>query len=445
MIAFLFCFAACVLAAQALDWISCREGPDKDAIQAKQVLRIGGIISGFVLTLALMPKVWTDGWISLFYADITPSKMALLNASYNWLASGALAVALVGGIGTGLLYFYMRGQLNLGVLIAAIVGLTLFDTWRIDRLFLKYEIPAQYKDIRQENRRTVDFIKSQGEHTRILPLPGYNVLSQPGYHLFDIPSVSGFHDFTLRRYDRVLQELSTVTAFFEAKYYRGQQIEYGDDQLLRVIHPLINLLSAKYIVTPKPLELKVAEFPAVFSAENLRLYENSEALPWFSLVPSYQVVSDGEKIMELLRSGAIDLRQTVILEQEPTPSFKLNSTKIITQDFLAVQTHNTKAGLIRLEVKITEPRILVVAENYHPNWQAFVNDKKVDLLRANYLWKGIALESGTHTVEFRYHSSIVEISRIIMGICLLIVLGMGAWDYRRTRRSGTMPITEATL
>jgi len=433
MIAFLFSFAACVLAAQAFERIISGTIQERD-LQAKQILWTGGILSGLTLALALVPKAWTGIWISLFYADIAPAKMATLEATYDWLAGGALVVALVGGIGTGLLYFYVRRQLNLGVLITGFVVLTLFDTWRIDRLFLKYENPAQYKDVRQENRRTVDFINEQGGYTRVLPLPGYNILSQPGYHLYDIPAVTGFHDFTLRRYDRILEEISSATALFEAKYYRRQQIPYSDEELLKAIHPLVNLVSAKYIATPKALELKVAGFSAVFDAENLRLYENPEALPWFSLVPSYQVVTDGEKIIELLRSGLTDPRHTAILEQEPTPSFGAEPGETTAQDLLNVKVYDRDLGLIHLEARSAGPRILVVAENFHPNWHVFVDGAEAKLLRANYIWKAVALEAGAHTVEFRYRSSMVGISRIITIVSLIIVLGIGIWDYRNMRQ-----------
>ena len=57
-----------------------------------------------------------------------------------------------------------------------------------------------------------------------------------------------------------------------------------------------------------------------------------------------------------------------------------------------------------LEISIETPTdgFLVRLENFHPKWQAFINDKKTRIYRANYAFQAIRIPRGKHTVRFRF-------------------------------------------
>ena len=101
---------------------------------------------------------------------------------------------------------------------AGLIALTLADTWRIDRLFLVYEDPARWPDIRLENRRTLEFLESSGERFRVFPIPSYQLLRSPGHHLYGADPVTGFSDFTIRRYDRLVREFDPALSLFQARF-----------------------------------------------------------------------------------------------------------------------------------------------------------------------------------------------------------------------------------
>jgi hypothetical protein len=425
MIAFLFAFPACVLAAHTLDRLERGE-----AGLERPLLICGGALTGLALLLALAPGAMAKMWISAFYGDIALPKRQVLEAGLDWLSRGSLVVAVVAGAGTGLLYLRSQRRLAAGGLLVGLVLLTLVDTWRIDRVFLQYEDPARHTDIRRENPRTVEFIKQGGQLWRIFPLPDYSILDSPGYHLHGVPGVSGFHDFTLQRYDRVLQELAPVSGYLGAKYYRGQQVPYSDEQLLEAIHPLLNLLSARYIAAPGGIELNSPAFPLAFAGEQYRLYDNPAALPWHSLVPSAQVVGQDEAL-ELLKGGKVELRRTVLLEKEP-PGV-LSGEGDPAGDQVERQVYDLAGGRVSLRTRSGGPRLLLIAENFFPNWQATVDGRPAEILRADYVWQAVYLPAGEHQVELRYHSRVVSLSRWAALLSLLIVVGAGAWDWRRGR------------
>jgi hypothetical protein len=446
VVAFLFAFAACCLAARGLDHVL---GGSSDPVLQKRVLVTGGVLAGLALLVALAPQAATNAWISLVYNDIGPQKRELLAGGFGWLARGGLFVSLVVAAGTLLLYLRLRQQLGTGLLVLGLSGLALFDTWRIDRLFLRYEDPAQHADIRSENPRTIEFMKRDGRPFRVFPVPGYDFLDQPGYHLYGKPnrpeqsfasvdyptitSVTGFHDLPLRRYDRILREISPVSNLFEAKYYQRQQIPYTEQALVDAVHPLLDLVNARYLASPKQLKLELAGITEVYAAENLRVYENPSALPWFYLVSSCQVIQGEEALVEALKGGQVDLRQNALLEEEPPAGLDASTGAGDGSDSVEQLEYNLPAGRILLQSRASGPRLLVVSENYHPYWGARVDGQDAKVFRANYLWQAVYVPAGEHQVELLYTSPVVTWSRRASLLSLLAVLGIAGWTVWRSR------------
>jgi len=420
MSAFLFAFAACVLAALGLSRALAEGEEAERAALGRRLLIVGGILTGISLLVAAAPRVVTDVWISTLYSDITASKRQILAAGYGWLARGGLYVALVSGCGAALLYLRLRQKISPVPVVAGLCVLTLFDTWRIDRIFLRYEDPARYMDIRKENPRTVQFLRSDGDLFRIFPLPSFKKLEEPGHHLGGIPMVTGFNNLTIGRYDRILQAFSRV----------------------KDVHPLLNLLNAKYIVAPVDIELRSDRFPRVFTGERFHVYENPSVLPWFYLAPSFQV-EDEQQTLSLLKNGQVDPRKTAILERGPPAEFSTAAAGDTAQDRIERLDYDPPAGYIRLRTHSSGPRVLVVSENYHSNWRVFVDGEQAEMYRANYVWKAACLPAGEHVVEFRYRSPTLVISRAASFLSLLVVLGIGGWElYRRRRQRPAGEIAE---
>ena len=277
-------------------------------------------------------------------------------------------------------------------------------------------------------------MQSDGTLFRILPLPDHHILNQAGLGLEGIPSITGFNNLTVGRYDRVLREIEPVTNMLWSKYAMGKEIPYSDTDLLDAIHPLINLLNGRYLVVPSGIGLEppVDRFTPVGEADNYRIYKNTQALPWFYLAPRIQVVSDEDHALELLRSGQVD-PSAVALVEEMLP-FELTNPEDTYKDLVNVVEHNPPEGFIHLQTQSENARILVVSENYQSNWSVWVDGEPADMLRVNYVWKGVALPAGTHRVEFRYRSSILLLSRAATALCALFVVGLIAADVIRRRK-----------
>ncbi|MFH1571564.1 MAG: hypothetical protein ABIL09_26475 [Gemmatimonadota bacterium] len=426
MAAFLFGFPACVLAGLGLSRIL-DPGEGRQQL-ARRVLWIGGAATALALVMALAPAAVGGAWARLLYAGIDPDKRLAMESAAPWLGRGALLVGLVAAAGTALAVLHLRGRLGAGLAVAGLVALALADTWRIDRLFLEYEDPARYADFRLENRAVAAFLRQQELH-RVFPIPSYRLLEAPGYHVEDADPVTGFNNYTLRRYDRLIRELEPVAGAFEARYLQGRQVPYSDARLLQAAHPLLNLLNARYLLTPKGIDLEVDGFPEVLAQDNLRVYVNPQALPWFYLVPDHVVVAGEAQAIEALRDGQYDLRQTVLLEREPDLSGEGSPAPAGGPEAVECLAYEPAAGEVRLQVSAPAPRWLVISHNYHPNWSAFVDGRPVPIERADYVWQAIRVGPGPHQVELRYRSPAVTWSRVAAGLSLAAIVGLlvAAW------------------
>ncbi len=446
MAAFLFSFPACVLAAMSLDGLL-RTPAGQVVDTTRRVLIAGGALGVITLLLVLSPRAFTDAWIAFTGYDISPYKQQILSDGLQWLGRGALCVFAVVAAGTALLLLRLHGKIALAWMVAGLVLLTLFDTWRIDRRFLHYEDPSRHTDVRQENPLTVGVLKpTAADPFRIFPLPNYQFLTYPGYRLDGIDLLHGtvvvtdHNNYTIRRYDRLLQEFDPVLSEFNRKL-RGGESPYSDEDLLGAIQPLLNLVNARYLVTPAQVQLQTERFPEVFAHETLRVYENPQSLPWAYLVPSVTVETDADAALRSLRDGSVDPLKTAVLEREPPGPFGQHPGDPAA-DRLHVSNRDLAGGVIEIDAVASGPRMLVVSDNYYPSWQAFVDGEEAELVRANYVWKAVYLSEGSHTVTLRYHSPAVSASRTISLLTLLSV-AVAAGLHWRTRSRSRRAVTQS--
>ena len=88
---------------------------------------------------------------------------------------------------------------------------------------------------------------------------------------------------------------------------------------------------------------------------------------------------------------------------------------------------------LHVEVAATTsvPAYLVLTDSYHPDWQVTVNGKPAPLLRANQMFRAVALPPGTHRVAFRYQPLSLQWGA---AVTLMTVLAIGLFAWRRPGR-----------
>lgn len=386
MIAFLFSFALCLLSAYGIHRVL---KADLSPELTRKFLITGSASAVVLLVFAFAPSVLLSIWRSIFWTDMPSERIQLAQASLGHVGQGALLAALFVGIMTVLTHLRLQNKLQPHVFALILLPLIMVDTWRIDKMFLDYANPNTVLPKERINPNVVNYLKQDTALFRTLVLPNDKEVPLHGIDL-----VTGFNDFAIGRYDHILKsgDLNRPT--------------------------ILNLLNTKYLVSQNPLDIPWMQKAG--EADNLHIYQNPLALPWFYLAPQFEIINDEDQILERLRDPNTRPQETALIEEDPGISPDTNAQEAGTVQRL---DYDARQGYVKLQVSAPGPRILVVSQNHHPHWQAFVNGEQKPLIRANYLWTAVALSAGEHTVELRYHDPIVATTRWISfaGTAILII------------------------
>ena len=405
MIAFLFAFPACVLAAIGLQRVLY---PTGDSPRLRRNLAIGaGVAVVLLLGVAAAPQGAVNAWTGVFWSDIPGSNVRVAQANAPNLSRGAMLAALLLAVMAFLAWKRLGGGMSPAVCACLLVPLMLFDTWRIDRQFLRYFDP----DLQPPPERVYGGVLRHFEQDTDL----YRVLFV-SRHAVPPPHMGGgkrtiidrvrvdFHEpFGMLRYDRITEP-----------------------QNLRHF-PILSLLNTRYVVTREPFQ----GGPASVVTDGLHIYKNDFALPWFYLAPRYRIETDEDEILKLLSGREFKPDETVILEAEPD-GFSAGPADTLAHDRIETAAYDDRTGYIELNVNAGGPRLLVVSENHHPFWRAYVDGEERPLYRANYVWKAVVVPAGEHRVELRFHDPIAAACRWITLLSTLFAIAFAAaWIWRQ--------------
>ena len=86
---------------------------------------------------------------------------------------------------------------------------------------------------------------------------------------------------------------------------------------------------------------------------------------------------------------------------------------------------------VGVEAELPRPGILVLSEAWLPGWVASVDGARAEILRANYVLRGIELSEGRHHVCFDYRPVSVALGAALSLLGLLIVALLLWIDRRR--------------
>ena len=178
---------------------------------------------------------------------------------------------------------------------------------------------------------------------------------------------------------------------------------------------LLRALNVKYVVTFHSLNVKglklLHEFPEHYS----RIYEVTDSVPRTYLASHPIYDPDPVSTLRQLSSDAFDSAREVIIDAptrfEQQPEFRGNA-KI---EFY--QNHR-----VRITAWLNEAGVLVLTDAFYPGWKVYVDKHPQRILRANYLFRGVELTPGNHTVEFVYDPESFKIGLFISLMTVALIL-----------------------
>lgn len=71
-------------------------------------------------------------------------------------------------------------------------------------------------------------------------------------------------------------------------------------------------------------------------------------------------------------------------------------------DDCSILSSRVTPNLFRAEVQSARPCFIALTDKNYPGWRVYVNGKRQDVVKTDYLFKGVYLGSGANSVEFRF-------------------------------------------
>jgi hypothetical protein len=152
----------------------------------------------------------------------------------------------------------------------------------------------------------------------------------------------------------------------------------------------------------------------------LALFEFTGSLPRVKLYSHWQVSTNDDATLQILASTNFDAWQTVLVS---TPLPVTTTANAATHENSGTVEYKSYAPKhIVFDAKATSDSVLLLNDKYDPNWHVSVDGQPVELLRCNFIMRGVYLTSGTHVVEFQFSLPnkplYVTLSAIGVGILL---------------------------
>jgi hypothetical protein len=339
-----------------------------------------------------------------------------------------LVVVLVGAV----LVAAARRRLPAQVALAAVAVLLFVDYLAVDQPLLH---PEKHLVVPVRDGQRIITVPAQGlvrDESAVTEFVAGNSLTQwlrehggPRPRVWPLGEWSGTNLFAG-------QEIVSLGGYQAAKLKIYEEIR---SRLYDPEHPrweLANLLAATYVVVPfeltdRGLQTLAAggvalETPPAFVGPEGAIYRNTTALPRAWLVDAFEVETPGQD------RSAQEPDVSVVPDPAPQPGASAGRVEIGPE------------GTQWVDVDVDSPAagVLVLADIYYPDWTVEVDGRPARLLRADYALRGVALEAGSHHVEFRFRSSSYRrgkaVSRASGAVIALGLVGSLGVEWLRRRR-----------
>lgn len=161
--------------------------------------------------------------------------------------------------------------------------------------------------------------------------------------------------------------------------------------------------------------------------KEVKIYRNYNYLPRAYLAgSSMEFESEDHVLAYLVANHKLDLSHTVLLEGEQVPVTGETAGRVEITDY----SYNR----VVIEAENEKEAYLVLLDRYDPDWRAFIDGQRADIVKANYLFRALYLEPGQHVVEFRYVPVWFFVSAAVSVLVLLISAGGAVFIFIRERR-----------
>jgi hypothetical protein len=431
MIFFLAAFSLVVLAGLGIDYVLRSEkGND-----ARKTTRTALTFCAIPLALLILFASLKGSMLSLLGSMTIPTqqKLEALAGNYPAILGGLMFALIFAALGFLLVRLFLDKRLKPVVLAIGLASVMVLDIglslnlWDESRGYIRGVPPPREYFAPDE---AIEFLKHDGSLYRVLPWHYErnedNILAYNG-----IQSVAG----------QMPNPLQVYQDFIGA----GSSVFFRPDNMLN--RNYLNLCNIKYVISvPLPRDVSQydqqtrqtieqiraffsqPQFLPAFAGHKYAIYQNTTVLPRAFIAPGFRVVADKEEALSTLRRPDFDPGRTVLLYKDPGfspgPETMVGTARVATYD----------CNEVRINASLTVPGLLVLTDNYLPDWKVYVDGRPAELLQAYHTFRAVALPAGEHDVAFRYESKYYKLGSYISLLSVIFLCGTLGFALIRRKR-----------
>lgn len=164
------------------------------------------------------------------------------------------------------------------------------------------------------------------------------------------------------------------------------------------------------------------------------LMEFTGALPRAKLYSHWLVNTNAQATLQTLTDADFDPQQTVLVS---TPLPVASATN---RNSGMVEITNYAPSHIVFRTQSPLPSVLLLNDMYEPHWHVLVDGKPAELLRCDFVMRGVYLTPGPHAVEFQFSqpSGLLYVTLAAIGVGILLC-GCLVVSTRRNRQAAGQP------
>lgn len=375
-----------------------------------------GLTLGVALLLAVAPGLFLSGYVPAqelgalqqavpaehlapIVANLTEMRMSLVTSD----AWRSVVVILIGCV---LLFLYQRGQLKASLTVGGIIVLCLVDMWGVNKRYLHDELFVPKSQQTETFKKTPTdelILQDQALNYRVLNFATntFNENNTAYWH----KSVGGYHAAKLRRYQEMIDhhiapEMQKTYQAVAKAGGRMDSISGGDFRVL-------NMLNTKYFIFP------AGQGGQTVPVQNPYAYGNA----WF--VEQVQYVSNANEEIEAL--NAIEPLTTAVVDKRFSDALK-GATQGYKDSLSSVRLVSYEPNRLVYEAESLKDGLVVFSEIYYPGWVATIDGEPVELARADYILRAMAVPAGKHTIEMRFDPQSLHVTERMAYTALALML-----------------------
>ncbi len=299
-------------------------------------------------------------------------------------------------LSAALIWAYLLKKINRNLVIGGFVILFLVDLIGIDSRYVNEDDFVQAREMQKP------FEKQQADAAILQDTSHYRVFDVSG-NPFNTGRTSYFHN--------------ALGGYHAAKPGRIQDLY--DFYISQNNMEILNMLNVKYFIVPTDNGNQAQQNPGAFG--NAWFVEN---IKW--------VESANEAIVSLKNT---DLQKTAVVQNK----FKdeINTSFVYSADANIV-LKSYQPNELHYEVSTASNQFAVFSEMYYqPGWNAYLDEKLVDHVRADYVLRAMNIPAGNHEVVFKFEPQVIQtgstitlVSSVLIG---LVVLGGIGYELKKRK------------